>query len=176
MKSLSNYVPVNIEGEGPRVRVTLNIPRTLIPAIEARRKRDGMSMTVFLGSLLSRYGKLVSSQRYRVFLPNSQCIFTRYQNRGLDLKLDYVRVAPEDWVKLGKIALLLGSSRCLVFVHLVKLLLFGANEILKTPQLRRTYWHTLAKKGRMLRLYVNLKLDRLAMTFTREHHWEFEKL
>ena len=175
MKSLKNYTPVNLKTGRCRVKVTLNIPKSLQALINAELKRRGMSMGEFLHFLLSRYDKLLISQYYRAFLPSSMSIFIRYQKRGQNLEQESLKVAPEDWAKLGIMSIALGASRSLIFAHCVRLLVYGASDLLKTPQMRRAYWHALARKQRMVRLVASAHLDEEMMRLLRTHQWEFEK-
>ena len=134
-----------------------------------------MSMAEFLHFLLARYGKLMSSEYCRSFLPSSKGIFIRYQERGQNLEQETVRVAPEDWMELAAIAVDINASRSLIFVHCVRLLLYGASKILKTARMERAYWHALAQKRRIVRLEASIHVDRESMLVQRRHRWEFGK-
>ena len=175
MKSEKHYATRNMRLDGPRIRVTLNIPRSLRMAIETQLKRRNMSMAEFLHFLLARYGKLLSSQYCRDFLPSSKGILIRYQERGQNLEQETARVMPEDWMELAAIAVDINASRSLIFVHCVRLLLYGASKILKTAQMQRAYWHALAKKRRIVRLEVSIHVDREGLLVRRKHKWEFGK-
>ena len=175
MKSLSQYGTVNINTESPRVKVTLLIGKSLLTAIEGHLAQKNLSMGAFLKLLVADYAKLLTSKYYRSFLPSSNRIFTRYQKRGQDLQQVTPRVSPEDWALLGNMALAMGSARCLIFSHLARIRIFGASNILPTPQMQRTYWRTLAKKC-LARLHVERFLDLPEMILSRQHRWELGDL
>ena len=132
-------------------------------------------MGEFLHFLLSRYDKLLISKYYRIFLPSSMSVFIRYQKRGQHLKQESVKVAPADWAKLAAMSVALGASRSLIFAHCVRLLVYGASDLLKTAQLNRAYWHALARKPQMVHLLASIHVDQETMRMRRTHHWEFEK-
>ena len=175
MKSLKSYTPVDMKTPGSRVRVSLNIPKSLKGIIDAELRERNMSMAEFFHFLMARYGKLLSSEDYRLFLPSSMGIFTRYQKRGQNLKQKTVKVAPEDWVYAEGIATAIHASRSLIFIHCVCLLVYGASDLLSTTRLKRAYFRALAKKGRMVRLEACVRVDLGGMVVHREHRWEYEK-
>ena len=175
MRSLKHYTPVNLKTKKRRVKATLNIPKSLLPVLEAELKQRNMSMAAFLHFLLAQYGKLLVADYYRLFLPSSMDIFTSYQKRGQQLVQEYIRVAPEDWAMLGTISIAVGASRSLVFVHCLRLLVFGASNVLPNAQTKRSFWRALSKKERLVRLEASVFLDRATMEFCRKHRLEFEK-
>ena len=126
----SKSFPINRLSECDRTVSTLLVPTSMMDELKRKKKEHDNNLAIYFKNLLS----LCRTFTHSGMLPDPSKIKTEYQDEGLVLQRVSFRVANEDWLEIGELALAVGKSRCWVFSFLLQLDILG-------------FWDALLKSG-----------------------------